>query len=124
MLIVNPVMFYNKTYTELTSVLHLGKNICGHDGIIHGGLAATILDEALAYIAFPALPNNIGFTANLNINYKRPIMSDQWVVMKAKLDKLEDRKAYVSASIQSLDGETVFTEATSLYISPKPKPQQ
>ncbi|KAG2230406.1 hypothetical protein INT48_008770 [Thamnidium elegans] len=124
MLIVNPVLFYNKTYTELTSVLHLGKNICGHDGIIHGGLAATILDEVLAYVAFPALPNKFGFTANLNINYKRPIMSDQWVVMKAKLDKLEDRKAYVSASIQSLDGETIFTEATSLYISPKAKPQQ
>ncbi len=52
-------------------------------------------------------------------------MSDQWVVLKAKLDKSEDRKAYVSANIQSLDGETIFTEATSLYISPKApiKPQ-
>jgi hypothetical protein len=42
--------------------------------------------------------------------------------MKAKLDKKEDRKAYVSASIESLDGTTVFTEATSLYVSPKSKP--
>jgi hypothetical protein len=50
MLIVPPVMFYNKTYTELTCVLHLGKNICGHDGIIHGGLAATLLDEGLACV--------------------------------------------------------------------------
>lgn len=124
MIVVPPVLFYNKSYTELTSVLHLGTNICGHDGIIHGGLAATILDEALACVAIPALPNKFGFTANLNINYKRPIMSDQWVLMKAKLDKLEDRKAFVSASIQSLDGETIFTEATSLYISPKAKPQQ
>jgi hypothetical protein len=51
-------------------------------------------------------------------------MSDQWVVLKAKLDKSEDRKAYVSANIQSLEG-TIFTEATSLYISPKApiKPQ-
>lgn len=23
---------------------------CGHDGIIHGGFAATILDEMLAYV--------------------------------------------------------------------------
>jgi len=50
MIIVPPLMFYNKTYTELTSVLHLGENICGHDGIIHGGLAATILDEGLACV--------------------------------------------------------------------------
>ncbi|CAO0797871.1 unnamed protein product [Mucor circinelloides] len=119
MIIVPPLMFYNKTYTELTSVLHLGENICGHDGIIHGGLAATILDEGLACVAVPALPNMFGFTANLNINYRKPIMSNQWVVMKAKLDKSEDRKAYVSAWIESLDGQTVFTEATSLYVSPK-----
>lgn len=55
MIIIPPVMFYNKTYTELTSVLHLGKNICGHDGIVHGGLAATILDEALACVVSLAL---------------------------------------------------------------------
>jgi acyl-coenzyme A thioesterase PaaI-like protein len=48
MIITSPLCFYNKTFTELTSIIHLGKNICGHDGIIHGGLAATILDEALA----------------------------------------------------------------------------
>lgn len=47
MIIVPPLSFYNKTYTELTFILHLGKNLCGHDGIVHGGLAATILDEAL-----------------------------------------------------------------------------
>jgi acyl-coenzyme A thioesterase PaaI-like protein len=47
MLIVSPLSFYNKSYTELTFILHLGKNLCGHDGIIHGGLAATILDEVL-----------------------------------------------------------------------------
>lgn len=50
MLIVPPAMFYNKSYTELTCVLHLGTNICGHDGIIHGGLAATLLDEGLACV--------------------------------------------------------------------------
>lgn len=42
--------------------------------------------------------------------------------MKSKLDKKEDRKAYVSASIESLDGTVVYTEATSLYVSPKSKP--
>ncbi|KAI8056507.1 HotDog domain-containing protein [Gilbertella persicaria] len=123
-IIVTPVMFYNKTYTEATAVVHLGAKICGHDGIVHGGLAATLLDEGLACVALPSLPNKFGFTANLNINYRKPIFSNQWVVMKSKLDKLEDRKAFVSAFLQSLDGETIFTEATSLYVSPKVKPQQ
>ncbi|CAO3703358.1 unnamed protein product [Rhizopus stolonifer] len=50
MIIIPPVMFYNKSYTEITIIVHLGKNICGHDGIIHGGLSATLLDEALAAV--------------------------------------------------------------------------
>ncbi|KAG1452792.1 hypothetical protein G6F56_007729 [Rhizopus delemar] len=119
MIIIPPVMFYNKSYTEITIIVHLGKNICGHDGIIHGGLSATLLDEALAAVALPALPKNFGFTANLNINYRKPIMSDQWVVVRSRLDKLEERKAFVSAHIESLEDQAVLTEATSLYISPK-----
>ncbi|CAO3703357.1 unnamed protein product [Rhizopus stolonifer] len=119
MIIIPPVMFYNKSYTEITIIVHLGKNICGHDGIIHGGLSATLLDEALAAVALPAFPNNFGFTANLNINYRKPIMSDQWVVVRSRLDKLEERKAFVSAHIESLEDQAVLTEATSLYISPK-----
>lgn len=28
--------------------VHVGRGLCGHDGIIHGGLLATLLDETLA----------------------------------------------------------------------------
>ncbi|KAI8991173.1 HotDog domain-containing protein [Mycotypha africana] len=121
-IIVPPLMFFNTSYTELTTVLHLGKKLCGHEGIIHGGLAATILDETLCYLGYPALaPNKVVFTANLNINYRKPILSNQWVVIKAKLDKKEEYKAHVSASIRSLKEDALLTEATCLLIAPKPK---
>ncbi|OAD69848.1 hypothetical protein PHYBLDRAFT_171869 [Phycomyces blakesleeanus NRRL 1555(-)] len=116
--IVAPVIFYNKSMTEVTIVCHLGTELCGHDGIIHGGMLATLLDEVLACVAFPALPNNIGFTANLNIDYRKPVKSDQWVVMRGQLDRLEGRKAYVEAWIEDLEG-TKMTEAKSLYVAPK-----
>jgi hypothetical protein len=29
-------------------IVHVGRGLCGHDGIVHGGLLATLLDEALA----------------------------------------------------------------------------
>jgi acyl-coenzyme A thioesterase PaaI-like protein len=67
----------------------------------------------------PALPNHVGFTANLNIDYRRPVKSDQWLVMRGRLDRSEGRKAFVEAWIESLDGATKFVEAKSLYISPK-----
>lgn len=47
---VPPVVFYNKDRTEVTIVVHLGTDLCGHDGIVHGGMLATLLDEALALV--------------------------------------------------------------------------
>ncbi|CDS02914.1 hypothetical protein LRAMOSA00316 [Lichtheimia ramosa] len=118
-IIVPPVLFYNKARTEVVSALHLGKQLCGHAGIIHGGMIATLLDEILGCVAFASLPNNIGFTANLNIDYRQPLKSDQWVVLRGHLDRIEGRKAYVQAWIESTDGETRYSEAKSLYIGPK-----
>jgi len=34
--------------TEGFIIMHVGRGLCGHDGIVHGGLLATLLDEALA----------------------------------------------------------------------------
>lgn len=30
--------------------LHVGRGLCGHEGIVHGGLLATLLDESLARV--------------------------------------------------------------------------
>ena len=34
--------------SESCTFVHVGRGLCGHDGIIHGGLLATLLDETLA----------------------------------------------------------------------------
>lgn len=34
--------------SEAVAIIHVGRGLCGHDGIVHGGLLATILDEGLA----------------------------------------------------------------------------
>lgn len=80
--------------------VHLGRKLCGHDGIVHGGLIATLLDETLAWTvcvyslfcssrvtdclrprrdeqALVNLPEQIGVTASLNIKYRAPTKADQ-----------------------------------------------
>ena len=83
------------------AVLHLGRALCGHDGIIHGGLIATIFDETLArnvsahtislvlaisilamltvipQQALLNLQSHIGVTASITINFKSPCTADQ-----------------------------------------------
>lgn len=55
----------------------------------------------------------------MNIDYRQPLKADQWVVLRGHLDRIEGRKAYVQAWIESTDGETRYSEAKSLYIGPK-----
>ncbi len=92
-------------------------------GIIHGGLLATLLDEGLARCGFSALPNKIGVTANLNIDYRNPAPAGSYVVLKAETTKVEGRKVWVKGRIELL-GDTVkpgklLAEAEGLFVEPK-----
>lgn len=121
---VPPYVFGDKEGTQLYVIFHLGSDVCGHEGIVHGGLLSTILDEGLARCCFPALPNKIGVTANLNINYRKPTRADQYLLLRAKTTKVEGRKAYVEGQIESLplhvsDTPVKLVEASALFIEPK-----
>ena len=48
MFAVPAILFSTSDDKESIAVIHAGDALCGHNGIIHGGLLATILDEALA----------------------------------------------------------------------------
>jgi 3'-phosphoadenosine 5'-phosphosulfate synthase len=108
---------------SMVSISHLGNDLCGHPGIIHGGMLATMLDEGLARCCFGALPNKIGMTANLNIDYRAPAPAGSYVVLRAETTKVEGRKAWVKGRIETLAGEgetpVVLAEATALFVEPK-----
>ncbi|KAF9185720.1 hypothetical protein BGZ50_002900 [Haplosporangium sp. Z 11] len=118
MLSVHPLKFERKDEKAIVLFMHLGRSLCGHDRIIHGGLLATLLDEATGMVALPNLPFHIGFTANLNVNYRKPVKADQFVMVRAEFQKSEGRKGYTVASIHDLHGNTLV-ECTALYVSPK-----
>ncbi|KAI5283556.1 hypothetical protein KEM54_002034 [Ascosphaera aggregata] len=120
---VPPYVFSEEGGKSLVSVSHLGTAVSGHPGIVHGGLLATMLDEGLARCCFPALPNKVGVTANLNIDYRRPAPAGSYFVLRATTTKVEGRKAWVEGHIESLPEEgkepVVFVEAKALFIEPK-----
>lgn len=44
---VPPLVFTTQDKRESVLILHVGDGLCGHEGVVHGGLLATVLDEAL-----------------------------------------------------------------------------
>lgn len=122
-IVVPPLMFHETGGKSLVSIFYLGSDVCGHPGIVHGGLLATLLDEGLARCCFPALPNKAAVTANLNIDYRRPAMAESYFVLRAETVKVEGRKAWVEGRIETLPEEgmepVVLVEAKALFIEPK-----
>jgi len=110
---------------EMTSISYVGQDLCGHPGILHGGFLATMLDEGLVKTCIPALPHGIGMTANLNINYRAPAMAGNYLCLKARVTRVEGRKAWVEGWIETLVDESKgekplkLVEATALVIEPK-----
>ncbi|GAB5592912.1 hypothetical protein Unana1_07812 [Umbelopsis nana] len=116
---IRPLKFFNQDKTECYMICHLGRSLCGHDGIIHGGMLGTLLDEHLAYVTLPGLPNHTGFTAHLEVNYRAPVKADQWVIVGGKRDSVEGRKAWADAWIEDIEQKVKYTEARALYVSPR-----
>lgn len=122
---VPPLVFTHKRGESSVVLFYLGEQLCGHPGIVHGGLLATLLDEGLARCCFGALPNKMAVTANLQIDYRKPAMADKYYVLRAETTKVEGRKAWVRGWIEEMgDGEGSETpakiaEATALFIEPR-----
>lgn len=120
---IAPYVFNEENGKSMTMIMHLGTDICGHPGIIHGGLLATLLDEGLARCCFAALPSGVGVTANLNVDYRAPAPADGFYVLRAETRRVQGRKVWVEGWIETLaecGREIVLVaEARALFIEPK-----
>lgn len=112
------VMFCNDVEKRVLCFLQVGLHLQGTPGFIHGGAIATIIDSTTGTCAFRAA--GIVMTANLNINFKRPIPLCSVVVVDSQLDKVEGRKLFVSCNVRSVDEKTLHSEATALFIKLDP----
>ncbi|KAG2142468.1 HotDog domain-containing protein [Suillus clintonianus] len=113
-----PLVRAKRDESEAVVIVHVGRGVCGHDGIIHGGLLATILDESLARTAIINLPDKIGVTANLSINYRAPTFADQFIVVRISLVDKAGRKSKVFGKVEDLKGN-LLVEAHATFVQPK-----
>ena len=84
--------------------------ICGHPDTVHGGVAATLLDEVMSLAvgihagqtdAVPTEANPRGkiYTAQLDVRYKKPLLVPAVAVVKARVVARQGRKFWVRAQI-------------------------
>ncbi|KAH8829548.1 HotDog domain-containing protein [Flagelloscypha sp. PMI_526] len=98
--------------------IHVGRGLCGYDGIVHGGLLATLLDETMGRTAIMNLPDKIGVTATLGVKYRAPTKADQFIVIKTRVQEVKGRRVTVTARVEDVDGK-LLVEAESLFVQPR-----
>lgn len=85
----------------------------GHPGLLHGGIIATLLDEAMSKSVRAR-----GFTAmtrHMEVDYVRPVPSVTTLRIEGRVTRSEGRKHWSEARILNAEG-TVLAQSKGLFI--------
>ena len=96
------------------STFHLGAAYEGPPGLVHGGVAALILDQVLGEAA--GAGGKPGMTGTLTLRYRRATPLGD-LHCEAHIDRVEGIKTYAVGHLADADGVTV--EAEGVFILPK-----
>jgi uncharacterized protein (TIGR00369 family) len=81
----------------------LGHEFQGGPGFIHGGIIATVLDEAMGKVN--RFYGVTAVTAELNIQYHRPIRVDEEIVVEASHVERNGRQLWHAGEIRNAAGQ-------------------
>lgn len=101
----------DRCWTELA----LPDRFQGWDGIAHGGIICTILDEVMAWSL--AATDNWGLTARMNVEFKRPVRLG--VPIRAEGWTIAQRRRIIDTAANLVDLATgdVLATATGMYVA-------
>jgi uncharacterized protein (TIGR00369 family) len=91
--------------------------LCGFDGLVHGGIIATLLDEVAGWTIFTRL-GKLGVTREMTTRYLKPVPIGEEVVVEGKIVSFDERNAMVRSTVAAADG-TVLAEGDSSWAFPR-----
>lgn len=90
------------------------EDLCGRRGVVHGGVQAALMDEAMGFAAHAALGEVDVATVELSLRYRRPTPTGEPLLIRAQLVRSEDRDVWLRGEIRDAGGR-ICTEATSRW---------
>lgn len=100
------------------STLRLAKRFQGPHGFVHGGILASILDEAMskAIHAAPDGANIMALTRHMETEYLRPTPLGATLTLQGRQDRIEGRKHFCSATLCDAEGH-LLARGKALFIA-------
>jgi acyl-coenzyme A thioesterase PaaI-like protein len=98
-------------WTEIT----LTPDFQGWEGITHGGIVATILDEVMAWSLASA--DAWGFTARMSIEYRKPTPIGRPIRAEGRITDRRRRVMETAATLVDAESGDVLATATGTYVA-------
>lgn len=109
------LQFYPDHSGGLKGEFIVSRDFQGYNGLLHGGIASTILDSVMTHCL---MQQGIkGLTAELNIKYHKPIPLGTTVSIYGKVDNKRRKIYFLSAYLETDDG--ICVSASGKFIEPK-----
>jgi len=115
-----------KFYETAPGVVEVNYNVPdhfeGYPGIVHGGITAALVDEALGRVHMGSDPENVRFmyTAKMTVQYRKPVPTGKPIKIVARAIKRRKRSAISVAQIFGPDGDLLIeAEAILLDVPPE-----
>ena len=100
-----------RAWTELT----LDRRFEGWEGIAHGGIVSTILDEVMAWSLVAS--DDWGVTARLGVDFRRPVPIDTALRADGWVTRSRRRVVDTSARMIEIESGIEFATATGVYVA-------
>lgn len=106
---------------ELDGAVQLGLRIaephCNGRGFAHGGLIASLADNAMGWAVTRASQVQGAVTVHLSLDYMRSVLRGQWLQFEPRVVRVGKSLGVVDALITA-DGETVARADATFWIAP------
>jgi uncharacterized protein (TIGR00369 family) len=109
---------YDKERNQFVCRFRLGKRYTGPPGHCHGGIIATILDEAMGKVN--KLRQVVALTSEITVNYLKPVPLHKPLRVESREEKVSGRRHINVAEILNGKGE-VLARGRGLFIAVDPQ---
>ena len=98
---------------------NLGPAFEGAPRRAHGGIVAAIFDDVMGYVL--VVHRTPAFTGRLTVNYRAPVPMGQDMTVRARLERREGRKLFMTAQMTLTAERTPLCDAEGLFIAIPPE---
>lgn len=108
-----------KDENEIVAIWQPQKAFEGWADVLHGGIQATLMDEAAAWLVFVSLKTS-GVTTELNSKYLKPVyISKGQIKIRATLLSKEKRVAKIKCTLEDGSGALCATSEATYFCFPE-----